>query len=166
MSPKGARVAVFPGTFDPLTYGHLDIAKRGAGLFERLIIGVGLNPAKQELFTPQERVEMIRLEVKEIPNIEVESFTGLTIEFVRKVSAKVILRGIRDSVDLRDELQAANTNMMVGGIETIFLLTTDQHALTSSSLIRQVVDLGVSDRKKLTRIVPAAVLDKLLEKAT
>lgn len=158
-------VAVFPGTFDPLTYGHLDIIRRGAVLFERLIVGVGHNPEKAEMFTPDERVEMIRTEVHNLPNVEVTVYDGLTIEFVKLIGAKVILRGIRDSVDLRGELQAANTNLMVGDVETVFLLTTDQHALTSSTLIKQIVNLGGSDRRHLNRIVPPAVLEKLLARS-
>ena len=156
--------AVFPGTFDPLTYGHLDIIKRGAGLFDRLIVAVGHNPDKRELFSTEERVEMIKTEIDKFNNVEVDTFEGLTIEYVRKTGAKVILRGIRDSIDLRGELQAANTNLILGDIETVFLLTTDQHALISSTLIKQIVDLGVDDRDRLTRLVPATVISKLIKR--
>ncbi|MCG3137882.1 MAG: Phosphopantetheine adenylyltransferase [Phycisphaerae bacterium] len=164
MPDRDPRMAVFPGSFDPFTYGHLDIIRRGARLFDRLVIGVGKNPDKPALFSANERVEMIRQETADITNVEVLPFEGLTFEFVLRLNAKVILRGIRDSVDLRSELQAANTNLMVGDVETVFLLTTDQHALTSSTLIKQVVELGGADRPSLSRIVPPAVLDRLLHK--
>ena len=154
-------VAVFPGTFDPLTLGHLDIIRRGAGLFPRLIVAVGCNPEKTEWFSPAERVEIIGEQVADLPNVSVEAYEGLTMEFVRRVGARVILRGIRDAVDLRLELQVANTNLLVGAIETVFLMATDQHALTSSTLIKQIIELGGCDHAGLARLVPARVIKRL-----
>lgn len=156
-------VAVFPGTFDPLTHGHLDIIRRGARLFDRLVIGIGHNPQKQALFTGPERQAMLEQEVADLPSVEVRCYEGLTMEFVQSLGAKIILRGIRDTIDLHAELQAANTNLLVGDVETVFLMASDQHALTSSTLIKQIVELGGSDPKRLTRLVPPAVLDRLLE---
>jgi pantetheine-phosphate adenylyltransferase len=154
-------LAVFPGTFDPVTLGHLDIVRRGAALFGRVIVAVGCNPEKIEWFSPAERVEMIRELTRELANVTVESYAGLTMDFVRKVGARVILRGIRDTVDLRTELQAANTNLIVGGVETVFLMTTDQHALTSSTLIKQIVEMGAYDASRLARLVPRQVIERL-----
>lgn len=160
-SNLGSDLAVFPGTFDPVTLGHLDIIRRGASIFGRVIVAVGCNPEKAEWFSPAERIEMIRELTDDLPNIGVESYEGLTVDYVRKMGAKVILRGIRDSVDLRTELQTANTNLMVGDVETVFLLTSDQHALTSSALIKQVVEMGCYDRSRLTRLIPKEVIDRI-----
>lgn len=161
---KSVIVAVFPGAFDPVTNGHLDIIRRATRLFNQIIVGVGHNPEKQELFSTQERVAMLRAELADVPSIEVQAYEGLTMEFVRSVGGRVILRGIRDALDLRSELQAANANLIVGGVETIFLMTSDQHALTSSTLIKQIVELGGHRSKELTRLVPDAVYRMLLEK--
>ncbi len=164
MAKSPERIAVFPGAFDPLSYGHLDIIRRGARLFDRLIVGVGRNPEKQLIFTAEERVEMIRQQIHDLPNVEVRTYEGLTIEFVQLIGAHVVIRGIRDTVDLRTELQTASANLIVGDIETVFLLTTDQHALTSSTLIRQIVELSDQDHSGINRLVPAEVLAKLRQK--
>lgn len=163
-SAKSVIVAVFPGAFDPVTNGHLDIIRRATKLFDRVIVGVGHNPEKRELFSTPERVAMLRAELEDLPSIKVQAYEGLTMEFVRSVGGRVILRGIRDALDLRSELQAANANLIVGGVETIFLMTSDQHALTSSTLIKQIVELGGHGAKELTRLVPDAVYKMLLEK--
>jgi pantetheine-phosphate adenylyltransferase len=154
-------IAIFPGTFDPITHGHLDIIKRGRRLFGKLIVGVGINPEKENLFTPQERVEMILPLVSRMKNVEVRSYDGLTVDFAREVGAQFILRGIRDFVDLRNELQQANTNMIVGDVETVFIMTSHEHALTSSTLIKQIVELGGEDPTRLNHIVPEDVLKRL-----
>lgn len=156
--------AVFPGAFDPLTHGHVDIIRRACNLFDRLVVGVGRNPEKQELFTLEERVQMLQDEIKDLPNVEVRAYEGLTMDLVRGLGARVILRGIRDAVDLRGELQAANANLLVGDVETVFLMTSDQHALTSSTLIKQIVALGVQNPQRITRLVPDAVFRKLQQK--
>ena len=158
---RGSDLAVFPGTFDPLTLGHMDIIRRGAGIFSRVIIAVGCNPEKIEWFSPSERIDMVRELTGDLPNVSVESYDGLTMDYVRRVGAKVILRGIRDSVDLRTELQAANTNLLVGDVETVFLMTSDQHALTSSTLIKQIVEIGGYDPVRLARLIPERVIHRL-----
>jgi pantetheine-phosphate adenylyltransferase len=163
MSNRIRKVAVFPGQFDPITNGHLDVIRRGVALFDELVIGVGINPDKREFFTIDERVEMIRSLVDEIAGVRVEKYTGLTVEFARSVKATAILRGIRDVLDLRYEFQLAMANRAVGGIETVFIMTGDQYALTSSSLIRQVVALG-GDVRSLSSLLPAIVVQKLREK--
>ncbi len=160
MPEPSHRIAVFPGQFDPITHGHLDVIRRGLKLFDELIVGVGINPEKREMFSLEERVEMIRTLLVDLPQARVEPFTGLTVDFVRRVKATAILRGIRDVSDLRYEFQLALANRAVGGVETVFIMTGDQHALTSSSLIRQVVSLG-GDVRQLSGLLPQLVIDRL-----
>jgi pantetheine-phosphate adenylyltransferase len=162
-SPKPVRRAVFPGQFDPITNGHLDIIRRGTALFDELIVAVGVNPDKREMFTLEERVEMIGELLRDVPGTRVDSYTGLTMDFVRRAGATTILRGIRDATDIRYEFQLAMANRAVGGVETVFIMTGDQYALTSSSLIRQVVTLG-GDVRQLRSVVPEAIINRLLEK--
>ncbi|MCE9552072.1 MAG: pantetheine-phosphate adenylyltransferase [Planctomycetes bacterium] len=154
------RIAVFPGQFDPITKGHLDVIHRGVQLFDELIVAVGINPDKKELFNHDERVEMIRYLLRDEPRAHVQKYAGLTVDFVKKAGASVILRGIRDVSDLRYEFQLAMANRAVGGIETVFIMTGEHFALTSSSLIRQVVALG-GDLRQLKSILPEIVIRKL-----
>ncbi len=153
-------IAVFPGQFDPITNGHLDVIRRGVKLFDRLIVAVGINPEKSELFSLAERVSMIRALLKNAPGVSVEKYTGLTVDFVKKCKATAILRGIRDVSDLRYEFQLALANRAVGRVETVFIMTGDQYALTSSSLIRQVVSLG-GDIHQLRGVLPELVIQRL-----
>lgn len=157
------KVAVFPGQFDPITNGHLDVIRRGVALFHELVVAVGINPEKRELFSQRERLEMARTLVKDLPSVRVEAFSGLTVDFVRQCGAVAILRGIRDVSDLRYEFQLALANRAVGGVETVFIMTGDQYALTSSSLIRQVVSLG-GDVRQLSGILPEMVIQRLWQK--
>jgi len=161
MPPKENVRAVFPGVFDPVTNGHLDIIERGRHMFGELIVMVGENPEKKELFTAEERVAMLQTLIKGMDNVSVESHSGLTWEFVQSKGSQVILRGIRDGVDLRSELMQANTNRIVGDVETVFLVASTEHALTSSTLIKQIVSLGGFDAERLTRLVPASVAERL-----
>ena len=161
--PQQHKIGVFPGQFDPITNGHLDVIRRGVTLFDELIVGVGINPEKRELFTLEERVGMIRTLLKNDRHVRVEQYTGLTVDFVRHSKATAILRGIRDVSDLRYEFQLALANRAVGDVETVFIMAGDQYALTSSSLIRQVVALG-GDVRQLRTILPDLVVDKLKEK--
>lgn len=164
MSERKWRTAVFAGTFDPPTNGHLDIIRRSRRLFDRTIVAVGRNPEKAPLFTDQERVDMLRELVGSAPDVEVEAYAGLTMDYVRSRGADVIVKGIRDGDDLRSELQQANVNMMVGDVETIFFFTTDQTALISSTLIRQIGEMGGLQSGHLDRLIPPAVLDRLRRK--
>lgn len=157
------RPAVFPGQFDPITNGHLDVIRRGVKLFDEVVVAVGTNPDKREMFTLDERVEMIATLLKEIPGARVEKYSGLTADFVRQQNAIAILRGIRDVTDLRYEFQLALANRAVGNVETVFIMTGDQYALTSSSLIRQVVSLG-GDVNQLSSALPANVVERLRAK--
>ncbi|MDB5290772.1 MAG: coaD [Phycisphaerales bacterium] len=163
MPTRARKIAVFPGQFDPITNGHLDVIRRGVGLFDELIVAVGINPEKRELFTIDERVEMMRTLLHDTPSVRVEKYTGLTVDFVRLAKATAILRGIRDVSDLRYEFQLALANRAVGGVETVFIMAGDQYALTSSSLIRQVVSLG-GDVQQLSAILPEIVIEKLRKK--
>ena len=151
------KLAVFPGTFDPVTNGHLDVINRGRRLFDRLIVAVGENPEKAPLFSAEERVEMIRRLVADWPDVSVEAFTGLTVDYAKSRGATAILRGIRNTVDLPHELQSAYTNRIVSNVETVFILTTVEHGLTSSTLIKQVARLGGD----VSKLVPPLVMDRL-----
>lgn len=163
MARTRKNIAVFPGQFDPITNGHLDIIQRGLEIFDEIIVGVGINPEKHELFTIDERLKMTRQLLRKHSRCRVEKFTGLTVDFVRSCGARAILRGIRDVSDVRYEFQLALANRAVGGVETVFIMTGDQYALTSSSLIRQVVYLG-GDARKLRGLVPPLVIQKLAQK--
>jgi len=156
-----ANLAVFPGTFDPVTNGHLDIIERASKLYDRLIVAVGENPLKKSVFTPDERKQMMIDHTRGWSGIEVQIFTGLTVEYARAVGARVIVRGIRDNVDLHAELEIATTNLIIGGIETVFLMTSGQHMLTSSTLIKQIVEIGRYDHDHLAKLVPLDVAKQL-----
>lgn len=160
-SSRAGRIAVFPGTFDPPTNGHLDIIDRGQRLFDTLIIAVGKNPEKEQLFTTEERLEMLRTLTRGMPKVRHAAYDGLTMDFARSCGATAILRGIRDGSDLYYELQQATANYMVGGVETVFLLAGEQHILTSSTLIKQIVEMGGRDGERLSRLVPPLVAARL-----
>ena len=156
--------AVFPGAFDPITNGHLDVIKRARELVDELIVAVGHNPEKKELFTIPERLDMVTELLSDLERVRVQAYEGLTAEFVQSIGARILIRGIRDNVDLHYELQQANINMAVGGVETVFLLTRDQFALTSSTYIKQIVQLGCQDLERLSRLVPLLVAARLRAK--
>jgi len=152
--------AIFPGSFDPITNGHLDVINRGIKLFDELIIAVGRSPVKNQLFTPEERVEMIAELIADMPGILVESFDGLTVEYAAKKKADVILRGLRSLTDVQYEFQLAMINRAVAGIETVFVMTSEQYGFTSSTLIRQVASLGGN----LTKLIPKNIYNRLQQR--
>ena len=156
--------AVFPGSFDPITNGHLDIIERASRLFGGLIVAVGRNPEKDDVLSTEERMALLEDLVGHLPNVSVAAYDGLTVDFVREVGADVIVRGIRDTVDLRDELHAANANLIVGDVETVFLMASEQFSLTSSTFIKQIVAMGGEEATRLTSLVPRTVLARLREK--
>lgn len=162
MTKKHVR-AIFPGSFDPLTNGHLDVIERGMKLFDELIVAVGRSPVKNQLFTPEERVAMIAelLEEKCMPGVSVESFEGLTVEYAARKKADVILRGLRSLTDVQYEFQLAMTNRAVAGIETIFIMTSEQFGFTSSTLIREVASLGGD----LSNLIPKNISEHLKKKS-
>jgi len=157
MSDPHPRLAMFPGTFDPVTNGHVDIIRRGAALFDVLVVGVGNNPEKASLLGHQERAALVREVVADLGNVRVETFEGLTVDFARRVGAAVILRGVRGFSDLHFEYQVALTNRLAAGVETVFILTAPQHAFTSSTLIKQMARMGGD----VSAMVPAQVLPHL-----
>jgi pantetheine-phosphate adenylyltransferase len=163
-------LAVFPGSFDPVTYGHLDVIQRGRRLFDELIVAVGRNPGKGELFTAEERVDMIeRLMAEQAARepgaapVRVLSFDGLTVDFARSVGATALLRGVRNLSDLQYEVQQALTNREVAGLETAFVVAGQSFAYTSSSLIKQITAMG-KDLGMLASMVPPLVAERLREK--
>ena len=164
MTQRPAKVAVFAGTFDPPTNGHLDIIQRSRRLFDKTIIAVGVNPEKQPLFGIEERVDMLRELLGEAEDVEVESYTGLTMDYVQQKGADVIVKGIRDSEDMRNELRQANVNMIAGDVETVFLFTTDQTALISGTLIRQIAEMGGLSGGRIERLIPHKVAERLKKK--
>ena len=152
--------AIFPGTFDPITNGHLDVISRGIKLFDELIIAVGRSPVKNPLFSPEERVEMIAELIADIPGVSVESFDGLTVEYAAKRGADVILRGLRSLTDVQYEFGLAMTNRAVAGIETVFVMTAEQYGFTSSTLIRQVAALGGD----ISNLIPKTIYNRLQQR--
>ncbi len=157
-------VAVYQGSFDPVTFGHLDVIRRAAPLFNELIVGIGRNPDKEQFFTPAERLELLQPHIADLPNVRAATYDGLTIDFVRQCGAHVLVRGIRDMADLSKEVQLANLNRLVGGIETVFMLTSDQHVLTSSTYIKQIYQLGGGDLSRIEQLVPPNVAHALAAK--
>ena len=162
MSQK-PRIALFPGTFDPITNGHLDVIKRGCDIFDDLVVAIGHNPAKKELFTVDERVDMIQSLLKiEAPKARIETYKGLTVDYARRIGATVILRGLRNVSDLSYEFQLALTNRAVADIETVFVMSGENYGFTSSTLIKQIAAAGDIDR--LSKLLPGVVVEKLKSK--
>jgi len=141
--PLNPRHAMYVGSFDPVTLGHVDIIARGARLFDRLTVGIGINPGKQPLFSPEERLEMMRRVVSPWPNVDVRCFQGLTVTFVRECGSAVTLRGIRTLTDLDSEFTMSLANhVLAPDIETVFLMAGEKYSHISSTLIKQIAQLG------------------------
>ena len=152
--PPAGRLAIFPGSFDPLTNGHVDIILRSTHLFERVVVAVLLNAEKQPLFTPDERVTIIGEVFREYPNIEIETFDGLLVEYARRRRASAIVRGIRAVSDFEYEFQMALMNRhLEPTLETVFMMPAEQYTYLSSRLIKEVYSLGGDVRG----LVPSAV---------
>lgn len=163
-------LAIYPGSFDPITFGHLDVIRRGRRLFDELIVAVGRNPSKDQLFTAAERLDMTRRLVDELVQqepdgaaVSVQGFDGLTVDFARRAGAAALLRGVRNLSDLQYEVQQAVTNREVAGLETAFVVAGQTFAYTSSSLIKQIAAMG-ENLSTLTPMVPGLVIEKLREK--
>lgn len=151
--------AIYPGSFDPVTYGHLDIIKRSAEMFDEVIVGVLNNSAKNPLFSAQERQEMLREAVREFDNVKVISFEGLLVDYMAKNDISVIIRGLRAITDFDYELQIAQSNRKVSGerIDTVFLTTSIEYAYLSSSIVKEYARYGTD----VTDFVPGFVEEKL-----
>lgn len=153
-------IAVYPGSFDPPTYGHLDIVQRASELFEKLYIAIGRNPSKEDVFTLEERVELMEVLTRNKSNIEVEAFDGLLVNFVKEKGAKVIVRGLRAVSDFENEFQMALMNRQLAGIETVFLMTSAEYLFVSSSIVEEVASFGGD----VSKLVPDIVAARLKEK--
>ena len=154
-------VAVYPGAFDPITNGHLDIATRAAKIFQKIIIGVYDIPAKDILFTTEERVDLIRQVIVGLPNVEVESFNGLTVDFAGKLGVQTIVRGLRIGADFEREFEMALMNKKLSpDCELVCLMTNQKYQFLSSSLLKEVASLGGC----IDDLVPKPVATALKEK--
>lgn len=158
MDEKGLPIAVYPGSFDPITLGHLDIIERGSRLFGRVIVAVLANPSKKPLFSVAQRVRQIRQATAHLPNVEVDSFDGLTVTYARQRQARVILRGLRVLSDFEYELQMAHTNRSLAPeIETVFLTTTTEYSFLSSSVVKEIARFGGS----IDHLVPPSLVAEI-----
>jgi pantetheine-phosphate adenylyltransferase len=153
-------IALCPGTYDPVTNGHLDIVRRGAGLFDRVVMAVVENPAKTPLFEVGERVEMLREAVSDLDNVEVDSFSGLLVDYARSKGAGTIVKGLRAVTDFDYELQMAQMNRHLAEVETVFVPTSAKWSYLSSSLVKEVARFGGD----VSGLVPDHVLRRLKEK--
>ena len=155
MATKPPQVtAIYPGSFDPITSGHLDLIERGCRLFDRLIVSILRNETKQPLFTVEERIEMLREVVGHFPNVEVDSFNGLLVDYAAEKNATALVRGIRAISDYEYELQMALMNRRLRpDIETVFMMASEAHSFISSRLVKEVFALGGN----ITGLVPSSV---------
>jgi len=152
--------AIYPGSFDPITNGHLDIITRAAAIFDDLVVAIMVNPEKKSTFTVDERLEMIRKSVENLPNVTVAASTGLTVDYANRIGAKILIRGIRAVMDYEYEMQQATANMMLSPqIESVFLLSSPEHSFVSSSVVKNIV----MNHGDVTYFVPPHVAQKLIE---
>jgi pantetheine-phosphate adenylyltransferase len=158
---KQERVAVYPGSFDPVTYGHLDIIRRSARQYDRLIVAVLNNTSKNPLFSVEERKEMLVEVTKDIPNVEIDSFRDLLVRFMKTKQANVIVRGIRSVTDFEYELQLASTNHLLDDeIDTIFMMTNPKYSYLSSSIVKEIARFDGEVRE----LVPPSVEQRMKAK--
>ena len=163
MTTSDSRIAVYTGSFDPITLGHLNVIERCSKLVDKLIVGIGVNIEKQVLLTPEERIEMIREATDKLGNVEVRAFTGLAVRFVRECGARVMIRGVRSLSDMEAEFTMTLANRQLDpGIETVFLMAGEEYSHVSSSLIKQIASLAGD--KELLNFVPPAVAKAIRKK--
>ena len=155
------RTAVYPGSFDPVTNGHIDVIERALKIFDRIIVAVGDNPEKKPLFSTKERIKMLRESTKHLKNIEIGFFSGLLLDFVKEKNSKIIIRGLRAVSDFEFEFQRALLNRVAdGGIETVFIMTKENYVYLNSSIIKEMAMFN----GKVTGLVPEIVEKMLREK--
>ncbi|WP_394835185.1 pantetheine-phosphate adenylyltransferase [Pendulispora rubella] len=156
--PAVARLAVYAGSFDPVSFGHLDLIERSSALFSDVIVGLGVHPTRHPLFSLEERMDLIRRVSSHLPNVRVESFDGLLIDYCQQVGARVIVRGLRAVTDFEYELQIAHANAdLCPTIDTVFLPSRTKHSFVAASLIREIASHGGD----VSRYAPAVVVDAL-----
>ena len=153
-----SRIAIFPGSFDPVTIGHVDIVKRSVDLFDKIIIGLGINSTKQTMFSAEQRLEWLKNTFKNMSTVEVRSYEGLTVNFCKQQSAKYILRGLRTSTDFQFEKAIAQMNQLLEEeIETVFILSSPQYSPVSSTIVRDIIRHGGN----VSQFLPENVKPKL-----
>ena len=156
-----ASIAVCPGSFDPITYGHVDIIKRGAKVFDQLYVVVLNNSAKNPLFTVEERIDLIKQVTKDLPNVKVDEFHGLLVDYAKTVNASAIIRGLRAVSDFEYEMQITSMNRVLNeDIETFFIMTNNQFSFLSSSIVKEVAQYGAN----ISELVPPLVEQALHQK--
>ena len=158
------RIAVYTGSFDPVTLGHLHIIERASKLFDDLVVGIGFNADKRALFDPQQRVELVQSVTEQFDNVRVKVFSGLAVDFVRSLDASVMVRGIRPLTDIAGEFTMMMANHQLDpGVETVFLMADERFAHVSSSLLKQIASLS-DDDSQLAKFVPQQIIAPLREK--
>ena len=163
MTHSDSRIAVYTGSFDPVTLGHLNVIERAARLVDRLVVGIGINTEKAALFSPDEREDLLKKATAHLKNVEVRSFAGLAVEFVRQCGARVMVRGVRPLTDLAGEFTMTMANKHLdAGIETVFLMADEEFVHVSSSLLKQIAPLA--DDEMLARFVPRVIVPALRAK--
>ena len=163
MTENLPRTAVYTGSFDPITLGHLNVIRRSSRLVDRLVVGVGINMEKQSLFTPDERIELIQRATTAIQNVEVRSFTGLAVKFVRECGASVMIRGVRPLTDIAAEFTMMMANRKLDpDIESVFLMSDEEFSHVSSSLIKEIAALASDE--KLAKFVPSEIIPDIRAK--
>lgn len=153
--------AIYPGSFDPVTLGHIDVITRASEIFDEIIVGVLVNSSKSPLFSTEERVNMLREVCSSLKNVKIVSFEGFSVDFAREQNANVIVRGLRAITDFEYELQMAQTNRVLNpGIDTLFLTTSIDYSYLSSSIVKEVASLGGD----ISRFVPKQIIDRVYDR--
>ncbi|HLK13996.1 MAG TPA: pantetheine-phosphate adenylyltransferase [Fimbriimonadaceae bacterium] len=160
-----SKLAIYPGSFDPLTLGHMDVIERAARLFDRVVVSVGVNSSKKPLLTPEQRAQAIRASVTGLKNVEVDTFQGLLAKYAEGMGASAIVRGLRATADFEYEFQMATVNRKLSSsIETVFLMTKWEHSYLSSTIVKEIAVLG-GDYSSLVPEPVARIIEKALETA-
>lgn len=155
------RIGIYPGSFDPVTFGHIDIIKRASRLVDTLVIGVLTNSSKSPLFTAKERIEFLKTATGDLSNVQIEEYRGLLVDYAREKQANVIIRGLRAVTDFEYELQLAQTNHILNpAVDTVFLTTSVEYAYLSSSTVKEIASYGGS----IEKFVPAPIVQSIYDK--